>query len=213
MGIALFLFFSNGFIFNEFMRIWEIDPVQINELTEQYEAAIVLGGAANVERKPNDRLFLNESADRITQAVHLYKAGIVDKIIYTGGKSRLFEDAEADNDPILLFYTDCGIPKEDIILESESRNTHENASHSAKMLDTSKKYILITSAFHMRRAAACFEKEGVKVIPFSCDFLTALEKDRFSVSMFIPSINTIAGWDGIIKELLGIVAYKLMGYI
>jgi len=212
-SLVLFLFFSNGVIFNELLRWWEVPPVAISDLGHDYKAAIVLGGTADVEREPHDRLFLKEGAGRITHAVHLYKAGIIDKVIYTGGRSKLFEDATVDNQPILLFYTDCGIPEHDIILESSSRNTHENAAFTAAITDASEKYILITSAFHMRRAYACFKKEGIDVTPFSCNFGASREDERFEFSRFLPSLHVLNMWDRLIKEWLGMTFYKLAGYI
>ena len=48
----------------------------------------------------------------------------------------------------------AGVRKKDILLENQSRNTHENAIYSLKIIEEENiegKVLLITSAFHMRR--------------------------------------------------------------
>lgn len=52
-------------------------------------------------------------------------------------------------------------------LEERSADTRENASFSAAMLkrDGVRSILLVTSAWHMPRAVACFEREGLQVTP------------------------------------------------
>lgn len=213
IALVGFIFTTNGIIIGEILRTWEIPAVKINELSEEYETGIVLGGGADVERDPHDRLFLQKSGERITHAVHLYKAGKIKKILYTGGRSEIFEESRVDNQAIIRFYADCGIPLEDIIIESASRNTYENANFTAPLIDLDKKHLLITSAFHMRRAMGCFEKAGIDVEPFSCDFQSPRDDDRLSAGKLVPSVDALSKWEIVLKEWAGVVAYKLAGYI
>ena len=199
---------------DEIMRAWEIAPVAINSIPEEtYETAIVLGGGTDPERTPQDRLYFNDAADRVIHALYLYKTEKVSKIIFTGGKGEVFEEPERNNKQIKDFYILCGVDERDIIMENVSRNTHENAAFTARLIDNNKKHILITSAFHMRRAQACFKKVGLDTLPFSCDFNSSKEEDRFSMQGFIPSTEAMSGWEIILKEWIGIIAYKISGYI
>ncbi len=216
VALVLFLFFTNGFIFNELLLRWEKPAIPIADLRGQYDFGIVLGGTTDTERTPKDRLFFFKGAERVTHALRLYKAGKIRHILFTGGNSKLFEDPEKDNIPIYNFYVMCGVRPEDIIIENKSRNTHENALFVKELMDSSslqQRHILITSAFHMRRAEACFRKVGLKIIGFPTDFYTSLPKDRYSINGFIPSVTVLANWDFFIKELIGYVAYSVMGYI
>jgi uncharacterized SAM-binding protein YcdF (DUF218 family) len=215
-SLVFFLFFSNGIIFNECLLIWEKPAIPVSSLDNNYDIAVVLGGTTDVDREPNDRLFFHKGADRVTHAVNLYHAGKVKKVLFTGGNARLFEDPNRDNSPIFDFYAMCGIAPEDIIIESASRNTRENASFVKALLEAhgeSGKVILITSGFHMRRAEGCFRKEGIEVIGFSTDFYSALPRDRFGVDGFIPSPGVLNNWNFLIKEWIGYVAYRVAGYI
>ena len=59
-----------------------------------------------------------------------------------------------------------------VVLEEQSRNTRENAMFSAKILEErgAQRVLLVTSAFHMQRAVACFEAAGVKVDAYPVDY-------------------------------------------
>lgn len=216
ISLGVFLFFSNGIIFNECLLLWEKPAMLIRELEDNNDLAVVLGGTTDVDREPIDRLFFHKGAERITHALNLYHAGKVKKILFTGGNARLFEDPERDNSPIYDFYIMCGVSPDDILIESSSRNTRENALFVKNMIEKnslSEKVILITSAFHMRRAEGCFRKVGIDVTGFSSDFYTALPKDRFGADGFIPSPSVLSDWNFLIKEWIGYIAYWIAGYI
>ena len=216
ISLALFLIFSNGIIFNECVLLWERPAIPISELVGEYEIAVVLGGTTDVDREPNDRLFFHKGADRVTHALNLYHAGKVKKILFTGGNARLFEDPDRDNSPIYDFYVMCGVAPEDIIIESSSQNTRENAffvKNLVKKNVENGRVILITSAFHMRRSEGCFRKVGIDVTGFSTDFYSALPKDRFGFDGFIPSLVVLNNWNFLIKEWVGYIVYWMVGYI
>jgi uncharacterized SAM-binding protein YcdF (DUF218 family) len=216
LSLGLFLFFSNGLIFNALLGMWEVPAVAIDSLPGQYQVGIVLGGTTDTEREPKDRLFFRKGADRVTHALHLYHAGKIRKILFTGGNPRLFDEPEKDNRPIYDFYVMCGVQPEDIIIENRSRNTHENALYAKALMEEAGiegRAILITSAFHMRRSMATFEQAGLQVTAFSGDFNTALPEDRLSFSAFFPSAVVLHQWNMFIKELIGYAAYDLAGYL
>ncbi len=75
-----------------------------------------------------------------------------------------------------------------------------------------KKIILVTSAWHMRRAAATFRKAGLDVIPVGCDCQgsVALQRDRVSLVPRAQSLILFKLWA---EETLGYAAYRLHGWI
>lgn len=196
--------------------LWEKPAITLNELGDDYELAVVLGGTTDVDREPNDRLFFHKGADRVTHALNLYHSGKVKKILFTGGNARLLEDPDRDNSPIYDFYVMCGVAPDDIIIESSSRNTRENAFYVKDLVAENAKHgkvILITSAFHMRRAEGCFRKVGIDVTGFSTDFHSALPKDRFGFDGIVPSPAVLDSWNFLIKEWIGYIVYWIAGYI
>ncbi len=215
-AIVWLLIFSNGFIFNETLRLWEYPAVAIASLPSNEAIAVVLGGGEDTDRAPNDRLFIYKAGERILHAATLYHHGKVSKIIFSGGRARLLEDAQKDNSQVLEFLMMCGVPEEDIILENNSRNTRENAAFVQSLIEEKSipdNVILVTSAFHMRRSMACFKKVGIDAIAFPCDFYTSLPKDRLSPEKMLPSSEVLNHWNFLIKEWIGIIAYKVAGYI
>ena len=68
--LIIFFFFSNGFIVNRFVSLWEIEGSNIEDL-QQYENGIVLSGMFEYNNDLN-RLSARE-VDRIWQAIQLYK--------------------------------------------------------------------------------------------------------------------------------------------
>jgi len=69
------------------------------------------------------------------------------------------------------------------------------------------KPILVTSAFHMKRAVKQFEKNEVNVIPYPTDYQTnSIRKITFMD--FVPSAEALQKFYFSVKEYVGIVASR-----
>jgi uncharacterized SAM-binding protein YcdF (DUF218 family) len=215
LAISLLFFFSNPLISSLAMKWWEVPPIVIESITKPYKIGVVLCGVTNPHQKPDDRVHFNSGADRIIHAVQLYKMGKIKKILITGGSGSLLYPEDSESQDLYDFCMIAGVRKKDILLENKSRNTHENAMYSKKIIEREKvkeKVLLITSASHMRRSMACFAKEKIKLDPFTTDNSSA-EFEFTPNRLIIPSDGSIGAWGTLFKEWLGMVAYKLMGYI
>ncbi len=198
------------------MHAWEVQPTLINNV-KQHDVAIVLTGVLNLDKEPTDRVYFNKGVDRIYHPMVLYKKGLVKKILITGGNIKLNPKPDDLCEAELLerFLLDCGIPESDIIVEPKARNTHENAVYSKQILEAhgwkDQNVLLVTSAFHMRRAKACFDKEGINATVFSTDFYTS--DATLSFFDLVPDQGTMGLSTILMHEWLGYASYKLMGYI
>jgi uncharacterized SAM-binding protein YcdF (DUF218 family) len=213
IAFSLLLFFSNDFIANEMMSAWEVSPTPYAQIKRTYAWGIVLTGVTANDKMPDDRIYFNHGADRVIHTVELYKKGIIKKIMISGGDGRLVTKARNEADELLKAMLLMGVPLNDIAIENESRNTHESAIKVKALLKGQEEsYLLITSAFHMRRSAACFRKEAFKLDTFSCDFYT---HPRYFTpdALIIPKAEAIMVWQKILKEWAGMIAYKVAGYI
>ncbi|MDQ3108369.1 MAG: YdcF family protein, partial [Bacteroidota bacterium] len=113
------------------------------------------------------------------------------------------------------FLHKAGIPDSIMIYEIQSRNTHENALFTKPVLAKEVpggRYLLVTSAFHMRRSLACFAKEGIRVTPYSVDRYSGPWKFEFDY-MFLPTAETLGDWNILFHEWVGCISYKFSGYI
>ena len=212
IGTILLLVFSNEFLLNEIMRIWEVKATPFDELQKKYEYGIMLTGFTKSDVGPNDRMYINTGADRITHTLQLYKMGYIKNIFISGGNGRLGENGD-ETQAIFSFIQLMGVPSENILIENKSRTTYESAIEAKRMLEektTADKCLLITSAYHMRRALACFSKAGWSLDSFSTDFLSHHRK--FTLDMLIPNVDTLQAWTYLLKEWIGIVAYRIAGF-
>jgi uncharacterized SAM-binding protein YcdF (DUF218 family) len=214
-GFALFFFFSNEFIANEMMCAWETGPTSFKDM-RHFKLAIVLTGATIPDLKPDDRVYFHRGADRVIHTVQLYKLGLVEKILISGGTGSLTSADEPEADKFRKAMLLMGIPDDAVIIENKTRNTAESAIAVRSMLKdlgySPTDCLLVTSAFHMRRSLACYRKAGVPVESFSTDFYGHARVFYFDV-LFVPQVDAMMKWNKLCKEWVGMIAYKIVGYI
>lgn len=213
-ALLVLAFFTNDFIVDEFMRAYETKAIPDSEIKGTYDVGIVLGGMM-VYDKTLKRDQFDRASDRIFQALRLYKEGKIKKILIDGGSGSILE-ADVLEGPLMKTYlVKIGIPDSVLMVEPHSRNTHENATMAKPLLDSVAphgRYMLITSASHMPRAIRCFEKVGIHTDPYSTDRYAGPRKFIFD-HIFIPDKFALMGWDVLLHEWIGMVTYKISGYI
>jgi uncharacterized SAM-binding protein YcdF (DUF218 family) len=197
------------------INAWELPALPINQL-EKHKVAVVLGGFTVMENEPHDRVYTNSEADRLLHAIQLYKLGRVDYILVTGGTASLWKihgtEGELAQKLLLIF----GVPTKAILVENASKNTHENAENSRKLLESKNLWgsevLLVTSAFHMRRAEACFLKSGYKVLPYPTSMRAHVINWVNPAIYFVPSLDSLNRWNLLLHEWVGYISYKVLGY-
>ena len=215
IAVFLFFFFTNSVIFSEFCRLWEEPGSKVSEV-KTHDVAIVLGGMFEYNGDL-ETLSIRRQGDRLFQAISLYKSGKVSKLLISGDSGfvtdRGLHEAKQIKEILILW----GIPETDIITEEKSTNTHENALETKKILDKSyphfSKFILVTSGMHMTRALACFEKEGLTCTPYSTDLYSNQTRNYYWDQYIIPNVDNFNTWNKLMKEMVGYVAYDVVGYI
>lgn len=186
------------------------------------DAIVVLGGATRSISPPRVMPDLNEHGDRILYAAKLYKDGKAPLIVLSGGRIEWFgkEESEATDMARILELT--GVPKEAIIQENNSLNTHENAIFTKKILEAKgiKKVLLVTSAFHIPRSLKIFARQGIEAIPAPTDFLISEQKllqNNFSLESkilsYFPDVESLYYTTKAIKEYIGTFIYRLRGWL
>ncbi|HYG21124.1 MAG TPA: YdcF family protein [Ohtaekwangia sp.] len=214
-ALGLFFFFSNGFIANEVMLWWEIKTVPYDQMKPR-EMGIVLTGATIPLLQPDDRVYFGRGADRVTHTVQLYKLGLIQKILISGGSGSLYDVDEPEANKFKKAMVMMGVPENDIMIENETRNTHESAAAVKQMLDSlgyrAENCLLITSAFHMRRSLACYRKVGLAIAPFATDYYANIRSYHVD-SFIIPKLEALTIWHKLVKEWTGLLAYRMAGYV
>jgi uncharacterized SAM-binding protein YcdF (DUF218 family) len=212
--LIVFYVFSNSFVLDECMRIWEYTSKDLT-LSEHYDAAIVLGGMSSYDPRLDKPQFSN-SADRLWQTLPLLKSGQIKKIILTGGSGSILHPEEKESGILKKYLLKIGVADSCIIIENESKNTRENALFTKQLLDSlqlKSNFLFVTSAFHMRRSIGTFEKIGLKNIrPFCTDRYSGPRKVEFD-HLFIPNTHALDKFTLLIHEIIGYMVYKTIGYI
>jgi uncharacterized SAM-binding protein YcdF (DUF218 family) len=214
-AFALLIFLSNEFIANEVMHAWEVDAKPLAGM-KHHKLAIVLTGTTIPDMEPDDRVYFQRGADRVYHTVQLYKLGLIDRVLISGGTGALFGAEEPEADKFKAAMLVMGVREEDIILENATRNTAESAIAVRKLLSgmsyRPEDCLLVTSAFHMRRSLACYRKVGLEIESFSTDFY-GHKRVFYPEILIIPQLEAIMKWQKLSKEWIGMVAYKIAGYI
>ena len=104
-----------------------------------------------------------------------------------------------------------GVPPEALWLDTDSRNTYENAVNSRALLEPKgiKKISLVTSASHMPRAVKLFEAQGFEVTPLPTDYLVTESNWRqltggslqSQIINLIPNASSLELKDIVIREI------------
>jgi len=156
-------------------------------------------------------LILNESAERLTEAVLVARSFPEAKVVFTGGAAEILMRSSSGAPAVGSFLEAAGIPADHIILEGRSRNTYENAIETRNLLDPKPgdRWLLITSAWHMPRAVGTFRRAGFDVVPWPADYRT-----RGTQDLLTPSDKLTEGLrrtDTAVREWIGLIVYWLLG--
>lgn len=201
-GVIVLYIFTIPLLFKGFARLWDVDSAPSKNSNKKYSCVIVLGGFAGSDANGNGRF--TWAADRFITGMQRVKTGKAANILISGGNGSLipggFREARWAKQQLLQL----GVADSLILTEDRSRNTLENAEFSKVVLDSNRlkpPYLLVTSAFHMRRAKMIFNKKGLNVVAVSCSYL--IGNDSYHVTDLLPQADVIGNWDFYTKEVVG----------
>ena len=181
-------------------------------LPEAIAGIIVLGGALDpFVTEARGQLSINGNAERITIFSELALRYPRAKLIYSGGSGLLTDQSLKEADYLAPILKQLGVNTQKILLESESRNTFENAVLSYELANPGpdETWILITSAFHMPRSLGCFRKAGwPNIIPYPVDFIF---KGNETLAPPLSLTTGLSYTSNALHEWLGLMAYYLTG--
>ena len=106
-----------------------------------------------------------------------------------------------------------GVPGEHVLLETDSRNTHDNAVNSAQLLKAQgmEQILLVTSAYHMRRSLALFEAQGLDVVPAPTDYQRLVAPQLLPA--WLPTVSNLYQSTDALHEIVGYWAYRWRGWL
>lgn len=132
-------------------------------------AVVLLSGGSKTVRAAGGRLGVvtHPSALRVLETVRVYRLLGNPIVIVSGGVTDTAGQALAESEVIRKAVVDLGVPADRIVVESESRNTHDEAVAIHRMLGERGigQFVIVTSPVHMGRSLATFGAEGLHPVP------------------------------------------------
>lgn len=219
--LAFLVIFIGG---NRWFSMWLVHslesrypPVAANT---RADVIVLLGGGTESQQFPRQMVEVNGAGDRVLYTTQLYREGVADHIIVTGGtiewQGQVTKSPAEDMAELLSFN---GVPAEAVILQGESANTREDAGFSAGIIEEQgwKRVVLVTSALHMPRAVGLFREQGIQVIPAPADYIVTDQawQDAFAPEWenvlvnLVPSAANLKSTTSAEKEYIGMAVNTL----
>jgi Uncharacterized conserved protein, COG1434 len=203
--LAKFIAFS----FALFVYLLSIEPIKdllYKPLEEAYpvpskpegDAIVILGGGAY-----NTGILKEDSTKRLLTGFVLHKQTNLPIILSGGASIGALPEAEIMKGLLLTL----GVDKGKIYTEANSKDTGENAQEVKRLCDRlgCKRVVLVSSAYHMRRAVLAFQKAGLEVVPYPTDFKRDMKYNLYSL---LPKMSVFADGYKALREYLGLVWYS-----
>lgn len=221
LALIALLLGSNGWVSNWLVRSLEVQNIPQTALPVA-DAIVVLGGATKPAVAPRPTVDLSEGGDRVFYAAQLYREGKAPWVISSGGRIDWRGGGAPESGDMAVILQTLGVPKSAILQDPNSFNTYENTVNVRAILNAYNlnKVLLVTSALHMPRSLAIFKRQKIDAIPAPTDFLVTQQEiqeldssnEAFILNL-LPDVEKLEKSTKAIKEYIGIVIYRLRGWI
>lgn len=179
-------------------------------------AIVVLGGGIydtgtlrpSIELSPESRL-------RTICGAELFHQGLAPALLITGGDLSIFGSGPTEPATMKEWAIRLGVPADAILTDERARTTYENALGTKRLLGDQAAILLVSSAGHLWRATALFEKQGLHVTPYACGFhakhrATDIWSD-LTLFDLLPASWALQRTTEVAEEVAGMIVYRLAG--
>jgi len=205
-GLALLWLLAMPVVAHALMALIEDQPPLQPAQMKHAQAIVVLGGGNNLAAPEFGGDTVGPfSLERVRYAARLARASGLPVLASGGAPEGGKPEAEAMRDAL---ETDFGVRVR--WTEAESFDTEQNAARSAAVLKEAgiSRVLLVTHAFHMRRAGGAFTQAGLEVIPAPTAWLATAP---FSATQLLPSAYGLRIAHYALHEMLGMLVQRVSG--
>ena len=186
-------------------------PLERSDVPEGRTAIVVLGSGTFTARDWNERRFsvLDEAAaSRVLEAARVFNLVDATWVISSGGLVRPTDADEPSGETMRDALVNLGVPASQILVETMSRDTHDEATIVGPMLMSLQiaNVILVTSDTHMRRSIGAFRAVGIDAIP------AIARHPHVNAPWFVPSEGGLDEAGRVVHEALGMIYYAVRGW-
>ncbi len=207
ISIGVLYIISTPIFSNNFFKLVEGSeyrkPISV---IDSADAIVVLSEMLEINEEEDSTYVEWGDPDRFFGGIALFKAGTSKKIVFTGGKMPWDKAKKTEGDVLKEYAISNGITSEKILVTKDVENTADESVAVRELIGSSKKIILVTSAYHMYRAKRLFENQGFEVIAYKVDYkVTRILKT--TIMDFLPNGENLKQTETGIKELIGRMIY------
>ena len=209
IGVVLLAGLSYGMISDIALKRLEYRYFPVGNVLKvsDIKLVIVLGaGHTSDPRLPVTSQISSTSLARLVEGIRIHNELPGSKLILSGG-------AAFGSIPVARVMAEVGIAlgvdDRDMVLEVDSKDTKDQA-RLIKEIVGRERFFLVTSASHMARSMALFQKSGMHPIPAPTEYLIK-ERKKNNPAMFFPSSDRLARAERAFHEYMGLAWAKLRG--
>jgi uncharacterized SAM-binding protein YcdF (DUF218 family) len=189
-------------------------PIAAAPGTERPQAVVMLGSGTLNLRSAGQQLSIvtPSSGLRILETARVAKTMNPPLVIASGGVTERDPAAAPESHAYHAALLALGVPADRIVLESASKNTHDEALIVKEILGARKvdRFLLVTSPLHMRRSMRTFKSQGLHPIAAVAPLYPETTETPPPV---LPSDATLAIGDAILYEWAATAYYWWKGWL
>jgi uncharacterized SAM-binding protein YcdF (DUF218 family) len=174
------------------------------------DAIVPLGGIFGPPVSDGYVANLGEASERLEAGIELWQHQKADWLVFTGGRVPWARPSEVEGEASKRAASARGVPADRILVTSEVGNTADEARTVRDLMRARgwSSIILVTSAWHMPRAARLFQKAGVRFVPFPVDYQVD-SNERLTLLDFLPRAEALQKTEYALREWYGVLYYAL----
>ena len=190
-------------------------PFSASDAPAGKTVVVILGSGSFTAHDWYDHLSVSfadpAGANRVVEAARVYNLIHPDLVISSGGAVGRMDRLAPAGKVMADLLERLGVPAARILVETESRNTHDEGTLVKRMLEPLNvdHVVLVTSDIHMRRSVGVFRAAGLTVIPAIAR--DARSEPPWNIAL-LPSSTGIEEFQDVIHEVGGIAYYRLRGW-
>jgi len=211
LGVLVLYLFSIAPVSN--MLVYSLEcryDVPPAEVLSTLDVVVILGGglyySGGFRQYPEAN---GVTYSRLFNGVRVFKQSGARTLALCGGSSEPGGESEAEVMKIIAL--ELGVEEDEVIIETRSRNTMENAAELAKSFAPIKKKRigLVTSALHMQRSEKAFRKQfpEATIVPIPVNYI--YNPPKCEVRSIVPCAKALLISTYALHELIGIVWYSV----
>jgi uncharacterized SAM-binding protein YcdF (DUF218 family) len=176
------------------------------------DAVIVLGGILGYSHAGVDFTSWGEGVNRFTVGVALVRAGKAGAIVFSRAGYPWEKIRVTEGDVLRVQAIALGVPAEKIVLTPMVADTADEARAAATLCREHgwKHVLLVTSGWHMPRAAWLFKHAGVDFTPFPVGFQRDPRRP-WTLLDFLPRADALDDTEIALRETYGLIYYRVFG--